>query len=171
MTLPQRSSPQPLPPQRRSSSMGKHRLRRTSSNIAQQAYQEKATEILMMMAVNGAIALVAALALIKLIPYNASQQTKLRSLEAEVNTLDQRVDHLRQEFTNNFDPQQSRSNMRILGDRLEQDQREIIFIPTPTEAASSEQLESEQLESEHSKPDPGEANIASPDSALEGPGQ
>lgn len=131
-----------------------HNLARSSRahspNVGHRRNQARAAETFMMMAVNSIIAVIAVLALIRLAPYNASQRTKLRSLEAEVNTLDNRVENLREEFTNHFDPQQSRTNMRVLGDRLEYDQREIIFIsPSPEEDTPTEQSESNQVQQDN----------------------
>jgi len=99
--------------------------------------QNRLPEILLMAGINLAIATIAGLTIVRLLPYNAEQQVKLQDLQGEVNMLENRVDHLRQDFTHYFDPQQTRSNMRALSDQLENGQRKIIFIDPPAPVPSA----------------------------------
>ncbi|NEQ97042.1 MAG: hypothetical protein F6K30_10000 [Cyanothece sp. SIO2G6] len=129
MALPQRLSPSSLAVSPRANPVPRNQVHRYA--IPSQKSQSRGPELLVMIGINLAIATVAGLAVLRLLPYNAEQQRKLQALEVEVNALDQRVDHLRQEFTNYFDPQQTRSNMRILSDRVEDGQRKLVLIDPP----------------------------------------
>ena len=109
MSLPQRSDPL-LPGEVRSPRTGlvvrpypRRRSRRPGAE-----HRGVALERGMMLVVNGVIGVIAMVTIIQLLPHNASQQRKLRALEAEVNALDHRVNRLRDEFVLYFDPQQAR---------------------------------------------------------------
>ncbi|NET48984.1 MAG: hypothetical protein F6K09_09715 [Merismopedia sp. SIO2A8] len=149
MSLPQRSSPPLVHHSSHRSSTEHHALvhslptSRPRQKLARQRVQRRLTqhkelafEVSSMMAINLFISLIAIATIAKLLPHNASQHHKLRSLEAEVNALDRRVNDLRHDFTNYFDPQQSRVNMRHLSDRLEPGQRKIIFSEPPETVAT-----------------------------------
>ena len=91
-----------------------------------------ALEVGAMMGVNLFVAAIALVTIIKLIPHNATQQEQLQALEAEVTALDERVNALRREFVQYFDPQQAQVNKRQLSDRLNAGQRKIILTPPQT---------------------------------------
>lgn len=99
------------------------------------------------MAVNVFVAAIALVTIVKLIPHNATQQEQLQSLEAEVTALDNRVDVLRKEFVQYFDPQQAQVNKRQLSDRLTAGQRKII-LTAPTTNEEGLNLDSELSEND-----------------------
>lgn len=73
--------------------------------------------------------------LIKLVPYNLTQQEKLRELSSEVAEIEGRVDRLQAEFDHNFDPNQTMNVMREQSARLNPNQRQIIWMhPTASTA-------------------------------------
>lgn len=122
MALPQRSQPQ-LPPSRstRSGSIQRrpsHQTRSTRNTLL---------EVGAMIGVNAFVSLIAIVTIIKLLPHNATQRQQLQSIETEVTALDRRVQNLRKEFVQYFDPQQTRINKRQLSDRLDAGQRKIIL--------------------------------------------
>jgi len=128
MSLPQRLAPL-LPGEERSPNGAvvprryvRRRVRRQGDN-----HRGMALERGLMLTVNGVISVIAVVTIAQLLPHNASQQRKLRALEAEVGALDHRVDQLRDEFVLYFDPQQTRSNIRRLSDRLDAGQRKVIL--------------------------------------------
>lgn len=137
MSLPQ-PLPQPLPhtdarlPVHVPSPQNRAMLARRRSQNRTKASKNMAIEVGAMMVVNGFVAAIALVTIIKLIPHNATQQEQLQSLEAEVTALDRRVEDLRKEFVQYFDPQQAQVNKRKLSDRLNAGQRKIILIPPST---------------------------------------
>ena len=137
------SLPQPLPPSRITPSspslpvhvpphQNRQALARRRAQNRTKASKDMAIEVSSMMGVNIFIAAIAIVTIIKLIPHNATQQEQLQSLEAEVTALDNRVEDLRKEFTQYFDPQQAQINKRQLSDRLNAGQRKIILTPSST---------------------------------------
>ncbi|MEM9216175.1 MAG: hypothetical protein AAGD25_17745 [Cyanobacteria bacterium P01_F01_bin.150] len=116
------------------------------------ADREMAIEVGAMMGVNLFVAVIAVVTIVKLIPHNATQQEQLQSLEAEVTALDNRVDILRQEFAQYFDPQQALVNKRQLSDRLSAGQRKIILME-PSTVEESANLDSEALDSQNAVAD------------------
>ncbi|MGK7888122.1 MAG: hypothetical protein AB4042_02230 [Leptolyngbyaceae cyanobacterium] len=131
MASPRRSSSSSLAVRRQSSALIRSRPRRSARPA--QSTRSQGTELWLMIGVNLMIATIAGLTILRLRDYNAEQQVKLQDLEVELTTLERRVDHLRRDFTSYFDPQQTRSNMRILSDRVEAGQRKVVLIdPSPS---------------------------------------
>ena len=123
--LPPQSGPQlpvPVPPHRNRQVLAKRRVQSRSK-----ASKEMAIEVGVMMGVNVFVAAIALVTIIKLIPHNATQHEKLQALETEVTALDRRVNSLRKEFVQYFDPQQAQVNKRQLSDRLNEGQQRIIL--------------------------------------------
>jgi hypothetical protein len=88
------------------------------------------------------LGLVAVSALVRLVPYNMMQSTKLKELRTEVAEVEGRVDVLRAEFKRNFDPQQALNVMQEQSARMHPNQRQIIWL-TPTDSIAEEPLEEE----------------------------
>jgi hypothetical protein len=74
--------------------------------------------------------------LCKLVPYNFSQQAKLREIDTTVQEAQKRVSLLRQDFTRNFDPQQTVILMQEYSSRLPADRIPVIL----EESQTTEQL-------------------------------
>ncbi|HTL89330.1 MAG TPA: hypothetical protein VL134_08005, partial [Leptolyngbya sp.] len=75
-------------------------------------------------------------ALAQLIPYSVSQQTKLKEIQAEVNTTDTRVARLKTDFNRYFDPRQAAAIAQEQTNRADPNQRVVVLEPT-TQAPQS----------------------------------
>ncbi|MEB3210686.1 MAG: hypothetical protein VKL39_05005 [Leptolyngbyaceae bacterium] len=84
-------------------------------------------------AVNLTLAIAASIGLVRLVVYNLEQQAKVDLLEAEVGKTRARVDQVREEFEQYFDPYQATSAARQQSHRIEPGQARIIL----TEPADS----------------------------------
>jgi hypothetical protein len=73
--------------------------------------------------------------LVRLIPYNTSQQGKLRELRTEVADVEGRVHQLQADFNRHFDPQQAMSVMQEQSIRVDPKQRQVVWLP-PSESAN-----------------------------------
>ena len=78
--------------------------------------------------INGLLSFVAFTALIKLLPCHISQQEKLAEIRLEVEETETRVKKLRESFTGNFDPRQTKKVMQKNSYRVDPHQRPIFFI-------------------------------------------
>ena len=65
--------------------------------------------------------------LIKLLPYQWSQQEKLWEVQTEVKLTEGRVNHLRTDFNRYFDPQQTKSIMQEQSNRVNPGQRQVVL--------------------------------------------
>lgn len=108
------------------------------------SHQALVAEVTARLGANVIIGLVAVSALVKLIPYNLDQQTKLQELQAEVKTVEKRVDQLRAEFDRHFDPQQTVSIMQEQSVRVDPNQRQIIWVNPSDSIAQEPAAEGEQ---------------------------
>ncbi|MGB3613922.1 MAG: hypothetical protein WBA10_09025 [Elainellaceae cyanobacterium] len=136
---PQRQLPADQPPKRRPRRSPKRRHQPPSSSSAKpgrrprrsQRLQRRLRGIALEMGILSSINLVvmaaAATAIVKLIPYNTAQREKLTVLQVQVESLDQRVNALRQDFNRAFDPQRSLVNRRELGNLTAPGQRPVHF--------------------------------------------
>lgn len=118
---------QPSPPPSRRS-----RTRR-AGHAAFQHKRQKANQVLALEAgvklgVNILLAIVAGVALVKLIPYTTAQQAKLIELKTEVASVQQRVDTLQTNFNRYFDPQQTQQLMQEQTNRIGSHQLKIILV-------------------------------------------
>lgn len=84
-------------------------------------------EAIAVISVNLILATFASVALVRLILYNMAQQEKIGILDAEVEETQTRVNKVREEFSQYFDPQQMTSIMRQQSHRVEAGQARIIF--------------------------------------------
>ncbi|HBW91141.1 MAG TPA: hypothetical protein DEG17_20315, partial [Cyanobacteria bacterium UBA11149] len=101
---PSRGNGQP-PPKNRTNSR-KQRQRR------QHSYQAMTGEIAAKLLVNVVLSAAAIAGLSQLLPYHLSQQGKLREVQAEVKRTQSRVNNLRNDFGNVFDPAQAKKVMQ-----------------------------------------------------------
>jgi len=91
-----------------------------------------ALEMSILSSINLVVIAAASTAIVKLVPYNMVQQEKLNVLQTQVESLDHRVNALRQDFGRSFDPQRSLVNHRELGNRVAPGQRLVRFVdPQP----------------------------------------
>lgn len=86
-------------------------------------------EITAKLVINGLLSAVAVTALLKLLPYHAVQQDKLKEVRIEVQQTEERVNKLRENFRGNFDPSQAKVVMQKQSTKVDPSQRRIIFLP------------------------------------------
>lgn len=86
-----------------------------------------AVEISLKLVANGILSVAATVALVKLIPYQISQQAKLQEIRLEAKETEARVNILRQNFNRYFDPTQAKKVMQEQNPRLSPNQRRIIL--------------------------------------------
>jgi hypothetical protein len=89
---------------------------------------ERALELTLQIIINGCLSFVAFTALSKLLPYHLSQQQKLAEIRLEVEETETRVQKLRENFTGNFDPSQTKKVMEKNSYRVDPHQRPIFFL-------------------------------------------
>jgi len=94
---PSRSPLQPLEPKRRAP---RHRRQ----NQKRHRHRASAVEAATKLTANLVLSVAFASALVKLLPYNQTQQKKLHEIRAEVQAVDKRVQQLQHDFGVNFDP-------------------------------------------------------------------
>lgn len=79
------------------------------------------------LSVSVVLSAVAVTSLIKLLPYQWSQQEKLSEVQTEVNLAEGRVKHLRTDFNRYFDPQQTKIIMQEQSNRVNPGQRQVVL--------------------------------------------
>lgn len=90
-------------------------------------HQWIATEISVQLMVNGILSILAVFTLLKLFPYQVSQQEKLKEVRTQVQETEWRVNQLRQDFSRNFDPHQAKKIMQENSSLIEPNQRRIYW--------------------------------------------
>ncbi|MEM8780713.1 MAG: hypothetical protein AAGF26_17980 [Cyanobacteria bacterium P01_G01_bin.49] len=105
----------------------KRRSRRHLSADAHLEHQWVTTEITVKLAVNGVLSIAAIISLLNLIPYQWSQQAKLKEVQVEVQETERRVSQLRNNFHHNFDPHKIDQVMQEQSPRLQPTQRRIFW--------------------------------------------
>lgn len=85
-------------------------------------------EITIKLVVNVLLSVTALAALIRLLPYQHTQQAKLNLVRVEVSEVEQRLDRLRNDFNRNFDPNQTRKVMQEQSPRVDPNQRRIFWV-------------------------------------------
>jgi HAMP domain-containing protein len=105
-------------------------MRRRLAQPKSHRYSNKAValELTAKIIVNSLLSAAAVVTLIKLLPYQFSQQMKLNEVNTEVEEAERRVERLRENFRRSFDPQQSKKVMQEQSSRVDPQQRRIIFI-------------------------------------------
>jgi hypothetical protein len=112
----------PLPSRRLTPRRRRHRQPHSHKGIA--------AEIAMKLVVNGILSATAIVTLAKLLPYQLIQQEKLQEVRLEVQETEARVDRLRENFSRNFDPSQTRNVMQEQSSRVAPGQRRIFLLPS-----------------------------------------
>jgi cell division protein FtsL len=79
-------------------------------------------------AVNGLLSTAAVVALVNLLPYQLSQQAKLREVRSEVQQTETQINQLQAEFSDSFDPQQAKQVMQEQSGRVDPNQRQIVLV-------------------------------------------
>ncbi len=92
------------------------------------SYQGIAIENTAKLVVNIVLVVGAVSALVKLLPYNISQQAKLREISTEVQVTESRVANLQTDFNRSFDPQQSKKIMGEQSNRVDPKQRPVFLV-------------------------------------------
>jgi cell division protein FtsB len=101
------------------------KVKRSHKNPSEQWIK---AEIILKFAFNGILSLAALVALTKLLPYQFSQQAKLKEVRVEVQDTEHRVNELRDHLNRNFDPQQSRKIMQEQSPMIDPAQRRVILV-------------------------------------------
>ncbi|WP_234708698.1 MULTISPECIES: hypothetical protein [Kamptonema] len=91
-------------------------------------YQAIAMETVAKLATNLVLSVCAASALVQLLPYHRSVQEKLREIQGEVKLTQVRVDRVRTDFNHNFDPAQAKSIMQEQTNRVDSQQRPVVWV-------------------------------------------
>jgi hypothetical protein len=132
--------PQPLEPPNpvRQKPMSRRRLRPKSKSY-RYSNGAVAMELTAKIVVNTLLSAAALVTLVKLLPYQFSQQTKLHEVNMEVEEAQQRVNQLKENFRRNFDPQQSRKIMQEQSPKVDPQQRRIIFLEPSSQTVQSHQ--------------------------------
>ncbi|MCU0537621.1 MAG: hypothetical protein MUD14_27360 [Hydrococcus sp. Prado102] len=88
-----------------------------------------AIEIAIKLIANSVVSIAALAALVRLLPYQFSQQAKLQEIRLEVNETEAEVNTLRSNFNRYFDPTQAKKVMQEQSPRLDPNQRRIVLMP------------------------------------------
>lgn len=88
-----------------------------------------AIEIAIKLIANGVLSIAALAALVRLLPYQFSQQAKLQEIRLEVNETEAEVKTLRSNFNRYFDSTQAKKVMQEQSPRLDPDRRRIVLMP------------------------------------------
>ncbi|MBW4470714.1 MAG: hypothetical protein KME45_09950 [Stenomitos rutilans HA7619-LM2] len=99
------------------------------SKIKQQRrpYRAVVIESTVKLSVNVTLSMVAISALTQLLPYRASQATKLQELQVTVRSTGERVQRVQERFNQYFDPAQTDANMQAQSNRIGTQQRRIVW--------------------------------------------
>ena len=127
---PSRPPLQPVEPRRVTPQIKRHRRRPRPNRLV-------ALETTAKLAVNVVLSAAAVSSLVKLLPYQWSQQEKLWEIQTEVKLVEGRVNHLRTDFSRYFDPQKAKSVMQEQSNRVAPGQRPVILL----DKAATEQVE------------------------------
>ena len=92
------------------------------------SYRVMALENTAKLAVKILLSAAAVSALVKILPYQLSQQEKLGEIQTEVKLREGRVNRLQTDFSRYFDPQQAKSIMQEQSNRLDPGQRQVVLV-------------------------------------------
>lgn len=106
--------------------------RRRKANPRNNAHQAIAVEITAKLVANLVLSICATSALIQLLPHHHSAQQKLREIQAEVKLTQGRVDQVRSDLNRYFDPAAAKSIMQEQTNRVDPQQRQIIWVEKET---------------------------------------
>lgn len=104
------------------------RVARTQNRRRTQPHRGFALETTAKLVVNVALSAAATSALAQLLPYHWSVQAKLQEIRTEVKQTEERVNHVKQDFSRSFDPQEAKSVMREQSHRIDPTRRQIVLL-------------------------------------------
>ncbi|MGP1384111.1 MAG: hypothetical protein ACTS2F_11165 [Thainema sp.] len=128
--------PQPLtqssrPPSRAAAKLRSqnhpHQARRNRSS-ARSVQRELLIEVSLKLGVNLLLIALAGSTIARLLPYHQNQQAKLKQIKTELSRTEQRVDTIETDFSRHFDPQQVGSIMQEQTNRLQPNQRQVVWV-------------------------------------------
>ncbi len=102
--------------------------RKTRQRSRLHPYRGMALENTAKLVVNMALVVGAVSALVKLLPYNISQQAKLQEISTEVKQTESRVADLQTDFNRSFAPEQAKKIMAEQSSRVDPRQRPVFFV-------------------------------------------
>ncbi|ACK64930.1 conserved hypothetical protein [Rippkaea orientalis PCC 8801] len=114
-------------PVTRKSRPSRQRRQRPSSQPRHHDHQWVAAEISVKLVVNGTLSIIAVLTLLKLLPYQMSQQEKLQEIRTQVQETEERVSRFRADFSQSFDPHQVKKVMQENSPLIEPNKRRIFW--------------------------------------------
>jgi hypothetical protein len=103
----------------------------------QRQYQALAVEATLKIGVNLVISGAAIAALVQLLPYSVAQQTKLKEIQSEVKTTNERVNKVKAEFNHYFDPRQAKTIIQEQTNLAEPNQKVVVWEPESQSAAQA----------------------------------
>ena len=106
----------------------RRRNRRNHQQRRSKPYNAIALETFAKLAVNVTLSIAAVAALVQLLPYHFSTQTKLREIREEVSETQARVNGLQNKFNGAFDPQQAKTVMQQQSYRVDPARRQIVLM-------------------------------------------
>ncbi len=104
-----------------------NRMRRTPSP-ARSMQRELLIEVSLKLGVNLLLIALAGSAIARLLPYHQNQQAKLKQIKTELSRTEQRIDTIETDFNRHFDPQQVGSIMQEQTNRLQPNQRQVVWV-------------------------------------------
>lgn len=117
---------QPSPENRQPSEL--HRtVPRTQRRQRRHSHRAVAVETTARLAVNIVLCAAAIAGLVQLLPYQLSQQSKLREVRAEAKRTEKRLGNLRTDFSRSFDSSQAKSVMQEQSFRSDPNLRRVVF--------------------------------------------
>ena len=102
-------------------------MRRTPSP-ARSMQRELLIEVSLKLGVNLLLIALAGSAIARLLPYHQNQQAKLKQIKTELSRTEQRIDTIETDFNRHFDPQQVGSIMQEQTNRLQPNQRQVVWV-------------------------------------------
>lgn len=110
----------------------RQRNRKRPEQNFQPEHQWLMWEILFKLGLNSIFVIVSVVAVMRLLPYQQTQEAKLEEIQMQVQETEERVKQLRTDFNRSFDPSQSRKIMEELSPRHDPQQRTIILTQPET---------------------------------------
>ena len=102
-------------------------MRRTLSP-ARSMQRELLIEVSLKLGVNLLLIALAGSTIARLLPYHQNQQAKLKQIKTELSRTEQRVNTIETDFNRHFDPQQVGSIMQEQTNRLQPNQRQVVWV-------------------------------------------
>lgn len=104
------------------------RLNKKSSPQPQNKdHGKKTTEVVVRIMINGLLSVAALSALFRLVPHHFSQEAKLQEIREEVDTTEERVNRLRENFSDSFGTSQSESVRQNYSPKMEPNQVRVFW--------------------------------------------